>query len=192
MTKGKMTDEEFSAKAKELLTEQQKTEQADADAKKPKSETDIAVDLAAQTLTGDIRDFLLDRVKALGKPWVAMTEDEQSDQIHAAKEAAERIVRKACEIIASGGKKAMIGTLESVTVKDGVKAVVKLSKTDEQRHNLIDAQGHAVSVIFADAQPFTGERAPAEPTPSQGSLLDKAEKLKESDDKVLALAESKK
>lgn len=176
----KMTDEEFKDKAAKMLSEGKE---------KPKAptETEIVVDLAATTLTGDIRDFLLDRVKGLGKPWAAMSEDEQSDQIHAAKEAAERIVRKACEIIASGGKKAMMGTLESVTVKDGIKAIVKLSKTDEQRHSLLDAQGHAVSMVFADAMPFTGERGPAEPTPTQGSLLDKAEQLKASDDKVTPL-----
>lgn len=191
MTKDKMSDEEFHNKAKSMLTEQKKLEEADTAAKTPKTEEQLVVDLATGTLTGDIRDFLLDRVKTMGKPWAAMTEDEQSDQIHAAKDAAETIVRRACEIIASGGKKAMIGTLESVTVKDGVKAVVKLSKTDEQRHSLIDAQGHAVSVIFADAAPYTGERAPAEPTPTQGTLLDNAEKLKGADDKVTSIKPKK-
>lgn len=159
-------------------------------AAKKKSESDAGaavIDLAAKTLSGDIRDFLLDRVKVLGKPWAAMSEDEQSDQIHAARDAAERLVQKACEIIASGGKKAMIGTLESITVKDGIKAVVKLSRTDEQRHNLLDTAGHTVSIAFADAEPFTSERGPAEPTPDQSDLLGKAEKLKKGSDKVESL-----
>ena len=149
------------------------------------------IDLAAATLTGDVRDFLLDRVRTLGKPWVAMSEDEQSDQIHAAKEAAETVVRRACEIIASGGKKSMIGTLIKIAVKDKIQVQVDFSKQDEQRHDLIDAQGHTVSVVLADAEPFTGERAPAEATPNQGTLLEKAEKLKGEKGKVTPLRKRK-
>lgn len=187
----KMTDEEFKAKTTKLLTEQKERDAEDVAAKTPKTEDQITTDLAAKTLTGDIRDFLLDRVKALGKPWAAMTEDEQSDQIHAAKEAAERIVRKACEIIAAGGKKAMTGQLVKVAIKDKISVQVDFSKHDEQRHALMDAAGMTVSVVLADAEPFTGERAPAQPTPTQGSLLDNAEKLKASDDKVTSLKPKK-
>lgn len=150
-------------------------------------ETQATIDLATTTLTGDVRDFLLDRVKALGKPWAAMTEDEQSDQIHAAKEAAENLVRNACAIIASGGKKSMIGKLVKLNIKDKIQCQIDFSKEDEQRHELVDAQGLTVSVVLADAEPFTGERGPAEPTPDQGTMLDKAEKLKKGDNKVTPL-----
>ena len=151
------------------------------------TQENISIDLAAATLTGDIRDFLLDRVKQLGKPFVAMTEDEQSDQIHAAKEAAERLVRKAVEIIAANGKKAMVGKLIKVQVKDNIQTQVNFNKEDEQRHDLFDAAGMYVSVVLADAAPYTGERAPAEPIPQQGDLLNNAEKLKKSSDKVTPL-----
>ncbi len=176
----KMTDEEFKNKASELLGK--KTAASDKDI-----ENEATADLAAVTLTGDIRDFLLDRVKRLGKPWAAMNEDEQSDQIHAAKDAAETLVKKACAIIAAGGKKAMIGSLVKVAIKDKIQVQVDFSKHDEQRHDLIDATGMTVSVVLADAAPFTGERGPAEPQPNQGSLLDKAEKLKNADKKVTRL-----
>lgn len=148
---------------------------------------DQAVDLASTTLTGDIRDFLLDRVKALGKPWAAMSEDEQSDQIHAAKSAAESLVKKACQIIAANGKKALNGKLVKISIKDKIQCQVDFNTDDEQRHALFDARGLSVSIVLADAEPFTGERGPAEPTPNQGDLLSKAEKLKESDSKVTTL-----
>lgn len=183
----KMTDKEFQQQAADLMQKQKDQDAADTEAKAPKKETEVVADLAASTLTGDIRDFLLDRVKTLGKPWAAMTEDEQSDQIHAARDAAERCVQKACSIIASGGKKAMTGHLVKVTVKDKITVQVEFSKHDEQRHALLDAAGMTVSVVLADAAPFTGERGPAEPTPMQGSLLDKAEKLKEGEGKVTSL-----
>lgn len=183
MSKEKMSDAEFHETAKKMLTDQKASEQTAA----PKSDADAVIDLAADTLTGDIRDAILDWRKAMGKPWAACNEDEQSDEIHRARDLAENLVKKACVIIASQGKKAMQGTLESVTVKDGIKAVIKLSKMDEQRHSLLDAQGHLISMVFADSQPFKGERAPAEPVPDQGTLLDNAEKLKGKKDKVTAL-----
>ena len=74
-----------------------------------------------------------------------------------------------------------------VAVKDNIKVVIEFSKQDEQRHELVDAQGHMVALVLADAQPFTGERAPAEPTPDQGSLIDNAQKLKDKKGKVTAL-----
>lgn len=183
MSNDKMTDEEFKDTAAKLLKKEKEKEPAP----KEKTQEEIVADLAAKTLTGDIRDFLLERVKNLGKPWVAMTEDEQSDQIHACRDAAESVVKKAVEILASGGKKAMIGKLIKVQVKDNIQTQINFSKEDEQRHNLYDAAGMLVSVVLADAAPYTGERAPAEPTPSQGSLLEKAEKLKKADDKVTTL-----
>lgn len=143
--------------------------------------------LATETLTGDIRDFLLDRVKNLGKPWPAMTEDEQRIQIHAAKEAADRLVRKVCSIVAAGGKKALTGTLVKVAIKDKIQTQIDFSKHDELRHNLMDAQGLTVSVVLADAEPYTGERGPADPTPNQSDLLGNAERLKKGADKVTPL-----
>ena len=81
----------------------------------------------------------------------------------------------------------MVGKLIKVLVKDNIQVQINFSKEDEQRHNLFDAAGMTVSVVLADAAPYTGERAPAEPEPSQGSLLDKAEKLKKKDEKVTTL-----
>ena len=187
MGKTTMTDEEFKKQATELLQKQKDLEAQDEQAEQPKPESEVHADLAAKTLTGDIRDFLLDRVKNLGKPWAAMTEDEQSDQIHAARDAAEMLVQKACAIIASGGKKAMTGQLVKVAIKDKISIQVDFNKHDDQRHSLIDAAGLTVSLVLADAAPFTGERAPAEATPMQGSLLEKAENLKKGKDKVTPL-----
>lgn len=188
----KMTDQEFKEKTEKLLSEQKETEKEDAKKADPvEVEKGRILNLATETLTGDIRDFLLDRVKRLGKPWAAMSEDEQSDQIHAAKEAAQLLVKRACEIIASSGKRAVIGKLVKVAIKDKIQVQVDFSREDEQRHELFDAQGHTVSIVFADSQPYTGERGPAEPTPNQGDMLADAEKLKKGDEKVETLKPKK-
>lgn len=183
----KMSDAEFHDTAAKLLGEQQEADKKAA----PKTEEQKTVDLAAETLTGDIRDFLLDRVKTLGKPWAAMSEDEQSDQIHGCRDAAEKLVKTACEVIASKAKKAMVGKLIKIQIKDKIQCQVDFNVDDESRHELYDSQGMHVSLVVADAQPFTGERAPAEAEPEQGSLIDNAEKLKKDSGKVTTLKKRK-
>lgn len=158
-----------------------------SDKKNEAPKQDEVITVAAATLTGDIRDFLLDRVKNLGKPWPAMSEQEQRDQITSAKDAAERLVRKVCEIVAADGKKALKGKLIKVQIKDKIQCQVDFNKEDEQRHELFDSQGLTVMLVVADAEKFTGETGPAEPEPDQGDLIGNAEKLKKNDGKVTPL-----
>lgn len=131
---------------------------------------DILQQFGAATLVGDVRTFMLDRMKSQPKLWRLMTQEEQSDEINATQEAAENMVRKAVELAAAKGRKMITATLESIAVKDGIKAVIKLSKMDEQRHELMDAQGHTVMLAVADAEEFMGEKEPEEPEPNQPDL----------------------
>lgn len=135
---------------------------------------DEQITLAAETLSGDIRDFLLDRLRNMKKPYAAMSEDDQADVIHQATEAAERLVQQVVVLIASQGRKAIVGNLLQVTRKDSIKAVCEFAKTDELRHDLFDAQGSAVLLVVADARPFTGEQNPANPDPDQGDMMEAA------------------
>lgn len=155
-----------------------------APAPKAKTAEEKAADLAAATLMGDIRDFMLDRIKTQKKPWVAMTEDEQRDEIYAAKTAADRLVREVVHIISAQGRKVITGVLDQVTVKKEVKAVVTFPKTDQARHELIDSQGSHVLIVVAGTEEFSGEKAPAKPDPNQGDLIANAEKLKKKNDNV--------
>lgn len=119
--------------------------------------------LAAETLKGDIRDWLLDRVKHIPKPWQAMSEQEQRDMIYSVEEAAVDLIRRAVRIIAAEGRMAITAQLEQVTVKDGIKAVVTLSKHDPFRHELVDAQGKDVLIVVADASSHMGQQDEARP-----------------------------
>jgi hypothetical protein len=116
-----------------------------------------------------------------------MSESEQRDQIERCRNAAHNLVANAVKIIASEGRKAIVGNLLQVTRKDTIKAVCEFAKTDEMRHELFDAQGSIVLLVVADAEPFKGERAPAEAIPDQSDLLRNAEDLKKSDGKVQAI-----
>lgn len=145
------------------------------------------ISLASQTLVGDVRDFLLDRVKNFGKPWVAMTENEQRDQVAQAKDAAERLVREVVHVVASEGRVVITANLEKVTVKDTIKAELSLPKSDTFRHELIDSQGQAVLIVVAGVASFQGEKGPADIMPDQLDILAAAEQLKRNGAVVSAL-----
>ncbi len=133
------------------------------------------IDLAPKTLTGDIRDWLLERFKQRKKPWQQMTEDEQRIMASEAECAAEELVRKAVRIIAANGRTALTAKLDQIVIKDGLKAVLTLSRYDEHRHELADAQGTPVQIVVADAAPFEGERAEVQIDKDQPDLIDRAE-----------------
>lgn len=135
--------------------------------------------IAAKTLTGDIRDFLLDRLKNFQKPWVAMSEDEQRESINQAKDAADNLVERACKIIAAEGRNIVEANLDQITIKDGIKAVLTFTNNTATREALGAATGQIVLVVTSGIAAFSGESKPADPIPNQGDLLDSAQALKD-------------
>lgn len=133
---------------------------------------DDEIDLAVSTLTGDIRDFLLTRIQHQQKPYQQMSEEEQLGIIAACEGAADKLVREAVKAIAASGRKTITGQLEQVTVKDDFKAVIRLSKSDECRHELIDSCGQAVLIVVADADEFDGQREAPKVYPDQPDMVD--------------------
>ncbi|HRI77385.1 MAG TPA: hypothetical protein PLX33_10410 [Alphaproteobacteria bacterium] len=142
-------------------------------------------EIAKETMTGDLRDVVLDIVRTLPKPWQQLTENEQrslADDINAR---CERAVSRCVRTIAADGRKVIAGTLEQVTIKDGIKAVVKMNKHDEQRHSVFDSQGLAVLMVVSDAAEYTGERAPPDIQADQSHLA-----LGDSDDDDTPVADN--
>lgn len=134
------------------------------------------IDIAAETLPGDLRDFILDRLRheQNKRPWHERSEAEQRDTVHQVETAVRHAVRQAVEIIAAGGLRTIRATLDQVTVKEGIKGTVTLSKHDEHRHTLVDAVGSTVLIVVADPDDFTGEREAVDIKPDQTEMLDKA------------------
>lgn len=145
-------------------------------------------DLVADTLSGDVRDFLVDRIKNLPKVWAEMTQEEQIAIIDAAIMAGNAMVRKAVRLIAEDGRPTITAQCESVTVKDGIKAVLTLSKSDPLRHALTDSQGQSVLIVVVDSENYIGSRGdlkpdapptePELPIDDDGPLFDKTDAAK--------------
>lgn len=133
---------------------------------------EIAEGLAVKTLTGDLRDFILGRLRDEhdARPWNRRSEAEQRETIRRVEDAVRTTMEHAVELIASRGHRAIPATVASIAVKDGFKAVLEMSKYSELRHQFVDTQGSSVLVVIADIDEFTGERRPAVVTPDQAPL----------------------
>jgi hypothetical protein len=118
---------------------------------------DPLVDLAADTLRGDVRDSLLAWFKAAPKAWPFMSEREQRDLADAADRYAETMVKQACKIIAAGERPCIVATLVEYKEKDGVEAKLKLPSRGEVVAALHEACGREVLVVTSGAEEFMGE-----------------------------------
>lgn len=156
------------AKAKKEQPHQQPDDEAEAAAS-----LKMATDVAGKTLTGDMRDFILNRLQHEQdkRPWNKRSEDDQRTTIAAVESACVAMVTKAVELIAAGGRRTIKATLSQVTVKDGIRAQLEISRQDERRHHLVDAQGSTVLIVVADTSDYEGEREPVHINHDQGDLV---------------------
>lgn len=97
--------------------------------------------IARETMTGDLRDCILDFLKHNNNPlpWNVQGEGAQRDTVEKVTKAVQTAVEKCVLLIASDARPTIVANLKKVTVADEIKAVVTLGKGDPQRHNLIDA-----------------------------------------------------
>lgn len=130
------------------------------------------VTLAADTLMGDLRDFILDRLKHEHNPlpWQMRGEVDQADTIARVESALRTWVYRAVTLIAAGGQRAARGSLIKFVVKDGIQMQINLAASDSLRHELADHVGNSVMIIIADAEQFQGERSAVPVTPDQKRL----------------------
>jgi hypothetical protein len=135
---------------------------------------EAALKLARETLTGDIRDVILNDMKErkTSLPWNMRNEAQQEEIISQIARLAESVVSRTVRIVAAGGRKTISASLDKITIKDGIKAEIALSKYDEQRHLLTDSVGSSVQIVIADPEIYQGERSPVFASPDQSSILD--------------------
>jgi methionyl-tRNA synthetase len=141
-------------------------------------------ELAVKTMTGDLRDIFLAKLRYEQdkRPWSDRSENEQRETIHYVETAIQEAVRSAVEMIAAGGLPTIKATLDQVVVKDGLKLVLVMDRSNEQRHAIMDATGGTVLLVVADASNYMGERAPVKVTPDQGDIEQIAGVVHSSDD----------
>jgi hypothetical protein len=141
-------------------------------------DAELSTEVAAETMHGDLMAIVIDEMKALPDVWQKLAEAEQRELIERVKTRTRDAVEECVRIIATAGFTRIRASVESVTVKDGIKAQFALSKFDAARHDLIDAQGSTVFIVLADPEAFAGGTEQVKPDPDQGALvLDAVEKI---------------
>lgn len=125
-------------------------------------------------LYADLVDAICDRFKAMQKPWQQMTEAEQRDFLDDLKYWGRSAIRQIADTIAGEGFPTVRGTIEQVTFKDGIKAVVTLPKHVERRHDLADATGNTVHIVIADVDQFVEAEPETRAEPDQTDMVAEA------------------
>ena len=136
--------------------------------KKMNTEKEV-INFAAETLTGDIRDFLVDRLRNFPKVWAQMTEDEQENEIEAATKVADNLVSRAVKIIASAGRKTVDARLEKITISKNCE--LKITTNICNVEDLTPCLNDAILLVTSGVDEFTGERAPCKADPDEPELF---------------------
>lgn len=129
------------------------------------------VQMASETLGRDLMQVALQEIHALPDAWPKLNEKKQNAVIDRIRSAVERSVGIAVKLIAAGGNPTISGILESVAIKDGIKATFKVSQFDPMRHELIDSQGKVCLLVVANPGDHLGGTDEVKADPDQAELL---------------------
>lgn len=130
------------------------------------------VELAADTLRGDVRDSIMSFFTAQPKSWPFMSEAERKDFARALDRYSYELVKQACTIIATGERPSIVGVLKEYREKEGVEAKLKFPSTENVVTSLHEACGQDVLVVTSGFELFSGEQKEADEIvpPDQGKL----------------------
>lgn len=132
---------------------------------------EIPIDLQDETLTGDIRDFLLSHLRDMQKPWAKMSQAEQRAKVELAEKAAENLVKTALEKIAGRGLPFMAITVGKFTC-DGaeMKGTYTAYASDENLLRARHLSERRALFVLADPDLYFGERHAAKTDPDEPDL----------------------
>lgn len=131
---------------------------------------DTPVEIATETMLGDLMQVCVDELKAAKDVWQKLPQYDQEMAISRIERRCKHAVEQVVRIIASEARATILATLESVTAKDQIKAVLTLSKGDPQRHGLLDACGQPVLIVLASTEQFEGGKDTVKSEPEQPGL----------------------
>jgi len=128
------------------------------------------LEMTASTIGRDLLSALVLEVKLLPDVWPKLSQTKQDEVIERLRKRVITSVQTAVHLIASDGRVTIAAELEQVTIKDGIKAVLTMSKNDPNRHALTDAQGKSVLIAVADAEDHMGDVAAVRGEPDQRAM----------------------
>lgn len=112
--------------------------------------------MTAETIGHDLLAALVAELKLLPEPWPKLPKAKQDDIIDRLRDRVQTNVNMAVHLIASEGRIVVAGDMEQITIKGGVKAVVKFGAGAPNLHQLYDVVNKAVLIVVANAADHTG------------------------------------
>ena len=126
------------------------------------------------TLSGDVRDVMLNEIKRGIQPsvWDNLNERTQEHIIGVVEKAAKQMVEKVVVVVAAQNFPATKATVKTVK-NDGetIEIVAKVTAQDANRHRLFDAASETLVIVMADPTQFMGQRTKANADPDQKSIF---------------------
>lgn len=130
------------------------------------------LELDGKSLVYDVRDFLLDTIKARPKPWSGTSQAEQRDVAAACENAGTELVRKIVEAVAARGINPVRVLLTKVSMGGDIVITGKVKTNDEQEEDaavtiLHKAIGKHVMLTVASIDDYRGEGSEVPTDPDQ-------------------------
>jgi hypothetical protein len=132
------------------------------------ADVDGAIEVASETMLGDLTKFVLEEIRAIPDVWQKLPEMKMQIVIDRVEKRCRKMIDEMVRLVSTGDAPSIVATLESVTMKDELKATLKMSRGAERRHELVDAQGSQVLVVMPRA--FDGGAGTVKPDPLQIQL----------------------
>lgn len=133
-----------------------KKDQPENDNQQAQAEERDIREMTADTVGRDILQALVQEIKLLPKPWDALSQTKQDEVLDRLRSRVDHNVKMAVHIISSDSRTVVMGDLESITSKDGIKCTFKINSNAVGRHELFDSVGKACLLVVADADEYTG------------------------------------
>jgi hypothetical protein len=124
---------------------------------------EAALDLAAKTLSGDLRDQLLELVRDLREPFHKIGESQQEKYVARVSFMVGALIERVVALVAAADFPAIPALLKQATLKDAIEAKVELSRYHESRHMLMDAAGSKVLIVLSGRRRSIPRRASGGP-----------------------------
>jgi hypothetical protein len=112
--------------------------------------------MTSESLGKDLLQALVQEIKLMPDAWVKLSQKKQDDVIDRLRNRVDHNVKMAVHLIAAEGRTVVAGDLDQITIKDGVKAVVKFGSGAPNLHELYEHSGKAVLVVVATPTQHTG------------------------------------
>jgi hypothetical protein len=118
------------------------------------------IKISEKFLLGDLLKVVMQEMRTMPFSWAMLPEKDQQKIIDRVKEKTEEAVRQTVKMIAADARPHLVADVESVTFKDGIKAVLSVAKQAADRHELSDAVGTMVLIVLPHIEKHLGGEAP--------------------------------